>query len=63
VWLRPLQDALASVVDPDSIAEAKRVLLVASDLPSRYAANIHEHGLKVRKSWRRHMRRNNTISS
>lgn len=31
------QDALASVVDAKQIAEAKRVLLVASDLPSCYA--------------------------
>lgn len=30
------QDALASIVSPEAIAEAKRVLVVASDLPSSY---------------------------
>jgi hypothetical protein len=54
------QDALASIVDPEQIAAAKRVLLVASDLPSRYAPNLHDHGIRVRRSWRRHLRRSNT---
>lgn len=53
-------DALRSVMDPEQLAAARRVLLVASDLPSRYQSSVLEHGIQVRRSWRRHLRRNNT---
>ena len=39
-------DALSSVADPQQIADAARVLLVASDLPSCYATHsLFDHGL------------------
>lgn len=54
------EDDALSVMDPEQLAAARRVLLVASDLPSRYQSSVLEHGIQVRRSWRRHLRRNNT---